>query len=78
MWTIDLLPNELAPAIGGMMDEAVEGDEEDAGGGLMSAASPVHGGGPGGGESLSNGLSSFRSETLENYLWLTPSLPSPV
>ena len=31
VWTIDLLPNELAPAIGGMMDEAVEGDAEDAG-----------------------------------------------
>ena len=24
IWTIDLLPNELAPAIGGMMDEAVK------------------------------------------------------
>ena len=24
VWTIDLLPNELAPAIGGMMDEAVK------------------------------------------------------
>ena len=24
VWTIDLLPNDLAPAIGGMMDEAVK------------------------------------------------------
>jgi carbon monoxide dehydrogenase subunit G len=24
IWTIDLLPNDLAPAIGGMMDEAVK------------------------------------------------------
>jgi len=24
VWTVDLLPNELAPAIGGMMDEAVK------------------------------------------------------
>jgi hypothetical protein len=23
VWTIDLLPNELAPAIGGMMDQAM-------------------------------------------------------
>ena len=45
----------------------------------MSAASPVTRGRcpKGEGESLSNGLSSFRSETLENYLWLSPSRPSP-
>jgi hypothetical protein len=24
VWTIDLLPNELAPAIGGMMDQAID------------------------------------------------------
>ena len=64
VWTIDLLPNELAPAIGGMMDEAVKVMRKDAG---LITPPPPYGGGREG-EGLSSDLSSFRSEILGYHL----------
>ena len=73
VWTIDLLPNELAPAIGGMMDEAVKVMRKSVG---LIAPPPSYAVRPGGGGLRRS--SSCRSEILKTSSDATPSLPSPV
>ena len=73
VWTIDLLPNELAPAIGGMMDEAVKVMRKSTG---LRTPPPSSGGGREG-EGLIDDLSSFRSEILKTSsdAYPLPTLP---